>query len=53
MERKQQACLEKTAGLFMLPARISQSFRGIDDVVFEWIGSSLQLLFPSYMPSPR
>lgn len=38
---------------FMLPARISQSFRGIDDVVFEWIDSSLQFLFSSCMPSSR
>lgn len=57
MHRKQQACLEKTAGLFTLPAKISQSFKGINNVVSEWIDSSLysglQMLFCFCMQSFR
>lgn len=41
LQRKQQACLEKTTGLFMLPAKIRQSLRGINKLVSEQIDSCL------------
>lgn len=41
VQRKQQACLEMAAGLFMLPTKISQPFREINNGVSEWIDSSL------------
>lgn len=41
LQRKQQACLENTGGLLVLPAKIRQSFREINSLISEWVSTEM------------